>query len=92
MKEQRSPTEVAVLIALLAVALSPLLGGDLLGRAVSIVLTLVLLAAVILWWFRHNVRFRLWSPSYRPRTQTTTPEEQRRALRRFRGPHHPPHF
>ena len=71
MKEQRSATEVTVLIALLTVALAPLLGGDLLGRAVSIVLALVLLAAVILWWFRHKV-FR--SPIDRPRTQTTTPE------------------
>lgn len=92
MKEQRSATEVTLLIALLTVALAPLLGGDLLGRAVSIVLALVLLAAVILWWFRHKVRFRLRSPIDRPRTQTISPAEQRRALRRFRGPHHPPHF
>jgi hypothetical protein len=91
-KEQRSSNELAVLIALLTVALAPLLGGDLLGRAVSIVLALVLLAAVILWWFRHKMRFHLRSPIERPRTQTTTPEEQRRALRRFRGPHHPPHL
>jgi hypothetical protein len=88
-KEQRSRTELAVLIALLILALASLLGGDVLGRAASIVLAVVLLAAVMLWWFRHKL-FR--SPIDRPRTQTITPEGQRRALRRFRGPHHPPHF